>query len=41
VYAQEKRILETSGYEIIESINIQKYAANHIVLIVQKKNYFK
>lgn len=36
VYAQEKRILETSGYEIIESINIHKYAANHIVLIVSR-----
>ena len=36
VYAQEKRILETSGYEIIESINIHKYAANHIVVIVSR-----
>jgi len=38
VYAGEKNILEKSGYEIIESINIHKYAANHIVLIVKKKS---
>lgn len=35
VYAQEKKILEKGGYEIIESINIHKYAANHIVLLVK------
>ncbi|MFX1456306.1 MAG: fibrillarin-like rRNA/tRNA 2'-O-methyltransferase [Promethearchaeota archaeon] len=37
IYAQEKQILEKGGYEIIESINIHKYAANHIVLLVRKK----
>ena len=36
VYAQEKKILEKAGYNIVESINIHKYAANHIVLIVKK-----
>ena len=25
-----------AGYKIIETINIHKYAANHIILIVQK-----
>lgn len=35
-YSQEKKILEKAGYKILESINIQKYAANHIVLIVKK-----
>ncbi|MFX1344253.1 MAG: fibrillarin-like rRNA/tRNA 2'-O-methyltransferase [Promethearchaeota archaeon] len=37
VYAQEKKILEKGGYSIIESINIHKYAANHIILIVKRK----
>jgi fibrillarin-like pre-rRNA processing protein len=35
-YIKEKKILEKAGYEIIESINIHKYAANHIILTVQK-----
>ena len=37
VYAQEKKTLEKAGYNILESINIQKYAANHIALIVKRK----
>lgn len=37
VYAQEKKVLEEGGYEIIESINIHKYAANHIMLLAKKK----
>jgi fibrillarin-like pre-rRNA processing protein len=37
VYAQEKKVLENAGYHILESINIHKYAANHIVLIVKRK----
>jgi len=37
VYAQEKKVLEKAGYNILESINIHKYAANHIVLIVKRK----
>ncbi len=37
VYKQEKDILENAGYEILESINLHKYAANHIILIVKKK----
>ncbi|MFX1411262.1 MAG: fibrillarin-like rRNA/tRNA 2'-O-methyltransferase [Promethearchaeota archaeon] len=36
IYQHEKNIFEKSGYKIIESINIHKYAANHIVLIVEK-----
>jgi fibrillarin-like pre-rRNA processing protein len=36
IYAQEKNILEGAGYDIIESINIHKYAANHLVLIVKR-----
>lgn len=36
IYAQEKKILEKAGYKIIESVNIHKYAANHIILIVKK-----
>ncbi|MFX1592344.1 MAG: fibrillarin-like rRNA/tRNA 2'-O-methyltransferase [Promethearchaeota archaeon] len=35
-YAKEKRILEKAGYNILESINIHKHAANHIILIVKK-----
>ncbi|MHA2007112.1 MAG: fibrillarin-like rRNA/tRNA 2'-O-methyltransferase [Promethearchaeota archaeon] len=37
VYAQEKKILENSGFEIVDSVNIHKYAANHIVLIGKRK----
>ena len=37
VYAQEKAILEKAGYEVIESHNLHKYAANHLALIVKKK----
>jgi fibrillarin-like pre-rRNA processing protein len=36
VYKEEKKSLELSGYEIIESINIHKFAANHLVLIAHK-----
>ncbi len=38
IYEQEKKILEKAGYTIIESINIHKYAANHIILVVKKNN---
>ncbi len=38
VYAQEKTILEEGGYEVIESVNIHKYAANHSVLLVKKRH---
>ncbi|MHA2248664.1 MAG: fibrillarin-like rRNA/tRNA 2'-O-methyltransferase [Candidatus Hodarchaeales archaeon] len=37
VYAQEKKILENSGFEIVDSLNIHRYAANHIVLIGKRK----
>ncbi|GAJ13597.1 unnamed protein product, partial [marine sediment metagenome] len=36
IYIQEKRIIEKEGYTIIDSINIHKFAANHIILTVQK-----
>ncbi len=36
VYAQEKKVLEKGGYSVLESINIHKYAANHIILIVKR-----
>jgi fibrillarin-like pre-rRNA processing protein len=36
VYAHEKEYIENAGYKIIESINIHRYAANHIVLLVKK-----
>jgi len=36
IYVQEKKILEEAGYIIIDRINIHKYAANHIILTVQK-----
>lgn len=38
IYEQEKRSLEKARYEIIETSNIHKYAANHIILIVKKKS---
>ncbi|TXT58163.1 MAG: Fibrillarin-like rRNA/tRNA 2'-O-methyltransferase [Promethearchaeota archaeon] len=37
IYSQERKELENSGYKIIESFNIHKYAANHIVLLIQKE----
>lgn len=37
IYRHERDIFKKSGYKIIESINIHRYAANHIVLIVKKK----
>ncbi|MFX1395342.1 MAG: fibrillarin-like rRNA/tRNA 2'-O-methyltransferase [Promethearchaeota archaeon] len=37
IYKEEKKTLEDAGYSIIEALNIHKYAANHIVLIVKKK----
>lgn len=36
IYEQEKKILEKAGYNIIESVNIHKYAANHIILVAKK-----
>ncbi|MFW9828828.1 MAG: fibrillarin-like rRNA/tRNA 2'-O-methyltransferase [Candidatus Thorarchaeota archaeon] len=36
VYTQEKKILEKAGFRIIERININKFAANHIILIAKK-----
>ena len=38
VFKEEKRKLEHAGYSVIESINIHKYAAHHIILIVQKQS---
>ncbi|MFX0025361.1 MAG: fibrillarin-like rRNA/tRNA 2'-O-methyltransferase [Candidatus Hermodarchaeota archaeon] len=34
-YTKEKKIIKNAGYEIIESLNIHKYAANHIILIIK------
>lgn len=36
IYIQEKKTLEKAGYVVIDNINIHKYAANHIILTVQK-----
>ena len=38
IYNQEKNKLVNAGYEVVESIDIHKYAANHIVLLVKKIN---
>ncbi|MFX1390779.1 MAG: fibrillarin-like rRNA/tRNA 2'-O-methyltransferase [Promethearchaeota archaeon] len=38
VYLKELKVLENAGFKIMERLNIQKYAANHIVLIVKKNN---
>jgi fibrillarin-like pre-rRNA processing protein len=35
IYNQEKKTLENAGYNILETINIHKYAANHIILIAE------
>ncbi|MBY9009383.1 MAG: fibrillarin-like rRNA/tRNA 2'-O-methyltransferase [Candidatus Lokiarchaeota archaeon] len=36
IYIQERKTLEKAGYVVIDSINIHKYAANHIILTIQK-----
>lgn len=36
IYTQEKANFEKAGYKILESININKFAGNHIILIVKK-----
>ncbi|MBY8982746.1 MAG: fibrillarin-like rRNA/tRNA 2'-O-methyltransferase [Candidatus Lokiarchaeota archaeon] len=36
IYKQEKKVLQQAGLLILESLNIQKYAANHIVIIAKK-----
>ncbi|TFG07878.1 MAG: fibrillarin-like rRNA/tRNA 2'-O-methyltransferase [Promethearchaeota archaeon] len=36
VYKNEKEILEAGGYKLVESINIHKYAANHLILIIKR-----
>ena len=36
IYNQEKKKLINAGFEVVESINIHKYAANHIVILVKK-----
>ncbi|MFX1364692.1 MAG: fibrillarin-like rRNA/tRNA 2'-O-methyltransferase [Promethearchaeota archaeon] len=37
VYAQEKKILENANLDILESVDIHKYAANHLILIAKKR----
>ncbi|MFO8017141.1 MAG: fibrillarin-like rRNA/tRNA 2'-O-methyltransferase [Promethearchaeia archaeon] len=36
VYKEEKEQFKEAGYQIVETINIHKFAANHIALIIQK-----
>lgn len=36
IYREEKKSLVSNGYEILESVNIHKFAANHIILIAQR-----
>ena len=36
IYIQEKKTIEKAGYDVIDTINIHKYAANHIIITVQK-----
>ena len=36
IYEQEKKLIKNHGLEIIESYNIHKYAANHIMLLIRK-----
>lgn len=38
VFELEQRKLEKGGYKVIEKINIQRYAAEHIVFIAKKEN---
>lgn len=41
VYEKEKKFIENAGYKVEESINIHKYAANHLVLIIKKSETIK
>lgn len=36
VYAKEQSTLKKADYNLIESVNIHKFAANHIILIAEK-----
>jgi fibrillarin-like pre-rRNA processing protein len=36
IYSQEKKVLENGSFDIIESINIHKFAANHLMIIAKK-----
>jgi len=38
VYKEEMTRIESAGYSIIETINIHKYAADHLVIIARKKS---
>ncbi|MFX1496821.1 MAG: fibrillarin-like rRNA/tRNA 2'-O-methyltransferase [Promethearchaeota archaeon] len=35
IYAREQEILEKADYKVISKVNIHKYAANHIILILK------
>ena len=37
IYAQEKTILQKAGYDVMESLNLHKYAANHLGLICKRR----
>jgi fibrillarin-like pre-rRNA processing protein len=36
IYSQEIKVLEDGSFDITESINIHKYAANHLMIIAKK-----
>ncbi len=36
IYARESNTIKQAGYELLETVNIDKYAANHVVLIARK-----
>ncbi len=38
IYEQEKKKIENAGYHLLETIDIHKYASNHVI-IVFKKNF--
>lgn len=37
VYEREKQTIQKAGYDIIESINIHKFASNHIIIVFKRK----
>ncbi len=36
VYARESNTIKEAGYELLETVNIDKYAANHVVVVARK-----
>ena len=36
IYKDEKNTLENRGFKVLDNVNIHKYAANHVIFVVEK-----